>query len=143
MTNWIKRYLELATHVATWSKDPSCQVGAVIVTADNKPVSFGFNGFPRGFDDDPSRYENKEYKLRHVIHAELNAILNAERSVAGCTIYVTHPPCQQCAGAIVQAGIISVHAYHPGPRFFMKWNVPDTKQIFEETNTHFKLYNRE
>ena len=92
MTNWDQRFLEMARLAATWSKDPSSKVGAVI-TDGKRIVSLGFNGFPAGIDDDPSIYGHRERKYRRVLHAEQNAISFAKRDLTGCTIYITHPPC--------------------------------------------------
>jgi len=109
MNKWDARMLDLVALVATWSKDPSTQVGAAIVDQNNRVVSLGFNGFPRGVLDIDC---DREEKLRRTIHAEENAILFASRPVAGCTLYVTHHPCARCAAKAIQVGIkrIVVHA---------------------------------
>lgn len=104
MTNWDTRFMALAEHVATWSKDPTTKVGAVIVRPDRTVASLGYNGPPRGVSDAYS-YENRQRKLARTIHAELNAILSSHVPVAGYTLYVTLPPCDRCAAHIVQAGI--------------------------------------
>ena len=91
---WDYRFLDLAAVVASWSKDGSTKVGAVITDPDHRVVSLGFNGFPRGLDDvDLPREE----KLRRTLHAEENALLFASRPLDGCSIFVTHPPCARCA----------------------------------------------
>lgn len=108
MIDWDIRFMELAHHVAAWSKDPSTKVGAVIVKPDKTIVSVGYNGFPRGVDDDPSRYDNRDMKYKFVVHAEANAILNANSPVKGCILYVTHQPCCECAKLIIQSGIKDV-----------------------------------
>lgn len=106
MTNWNKRFIELAKHVSTWSHDPSTKVGAVIVNENRVVVGMGYNGFPRGVQDSPERLNNKELKRELVVHAELNAILNSNGSVKGCDLYVyPYPPCNECAKAIIQSGI--------------------------------------
>lgn len=116
---WNLRYLNLAKHVSTWSKDPSTKVGAVIVDPVTKSiVGLGYNGFPRGVNDDEERYAERELKYKYVVHAELNAILNSNKSVRGCEIYVyptlgIPPACPECAKAIVQAGIVAVHGFVP------------------------------
>jgi len=102
---WDERFMQLARHVAMWSKDPSTKVGAVIVDEKRRVVSLGYNGFPRGVDDSPERYADRPTKYAHVVHAELNAILNAPRGVEGCTLYVTLEPCTTCAKAIIQSGV--------------------------------------
>ena len=91
MNKWVKRFFRLANEVATWSKDPSTKVGAVIVGENKQIISQGYNGFPRGVDDTEERYNNREIKYKMVVHAEMNAILNAlynGSSVKGATLYV-------------------------------------------------------
>ena len=107
MASWSLRYLELARHIAAWSKDPSTKVGAVIVRPDNTIASVGYNGFPRGVSD--TQLDNREYKLQRTIHAEMNAILSAKEPLSGYTLYVTLAPCSHCAAAIIQSGIKSVY----------------------------------
>lgn len=105
MKKWHKRFINMATLVSSWSKDPSTQVGAVIVDPKNRIVSVGFNGFAQGVEDS---YTNRDEKLRRTIHAEENAILFANRSVEGCTLYVTHHPCARCTAKIIQVGISAI-----------------------------------
>lgn len=102
---WDRRFLELARHISTWSKDPSTQCGSVI-TRGNRIVSIGFNGFPRGLDDSPELYDNRELKYKLIVHAELNALLFARCDLTGCTLY-TWPmmSCPRCAGPVIQSGI--------------------------------------
>lgn len=102
---WDLRFLDLARHVAAWSKDPSTQVGATIVRPDRTIVSVGFNGFPRGVLDLPSRYADRPVKYGLVVHAEANAILSAHQDVAGCTLYSSLMTCNECAKLIIQSGI--------------------------------------
>lgn len=116
-SNWHRRFMELAKHVSSWSKD-STKVGAVIVEPNTKKVvSLGYNGFPRGVSDDAARYMDRDVKLKLVCHAELNAILNADQSVRDCDIYVYPtmmfpPACPECSKAIVQSGIKRVFGYN-------------------------------
>ena len=104
----------VALLAAKRSKDPSTQVGACIVNDDNKIMSVGYNGFPRGCSDDDFPWERSaetesETKYPYVCHAELNAILNAGgNSLKGCRIYVALFPCNECAKAIIQCGIKEV-----------------------------------
>ncbi len=102
------RFLALAKHIALWSKDKKTQVGAVIVDEHNRIVGLGYNGFPRGVVDSPSLYSERESKLSLVVHAEANAILNSNRVVSGCRLYVSLPPCNECAKLIIQSGISEV-----------------------------------
>lgn len=109
-TKWIGRFLGMAEHVASWSKDPSTKVGAVIVDADNRIVSVGYNGFPVGIDDSPERLADRELKYKMTLHAEDNAILFAQRRLAGCSIYVwPFCACPSCAAKIIQSGITRVY----------------------------------
>lgn len=104
---WDARFLEMAAFVSKWSKDPSTKAGAIIVRADRTVLSLGFNGFPRGMDDNPQRYENREEKYSRIIHCEINALIHARQAVPeGCTLY-TWPfaSCDRCIVQMLQAGI--------------------------------------
>lgn len=103
----------LAKEIASWSKDPSTQVGAVIVRPDKTICSVGFNGFPHGVKDDPFAIVNRDTKLLRTIHAELNAILSAKEPLIGYSLFVWPlQPCAQCAAAIIQSRIKEVHYPH-------------------------------
>lgn len=108
-TVWDQRFLALAEHVASWSRDPSTKVGAVIVRPDKTIASVGFNGFPRGMSDDPELYANRELKYSRIVHAEINAILHTREALHGYTLY-TWPlaPCDRCAVTVIQSGISRV-----------------------------------
>lgn len=112
--NWDEYFMGVAILASQRSKDPSTQVGACIVNDDNKIMSVGYNGFPRGISDDDFPWErsgDKESntKYPYVCHAELNAILNAGgNSLKDCRIYVALFPCNECAKAIIQSGIKEV-----------------------------------
>lgn len=107
--HWHKRFIALAEHVSTWSRDPNRKVGAVIVRPDKTVASLGFNGFPRGVADTQERYDNREEKLEMVVHAEMNAILHAREPLHGYSLYVwPFHPCARCAAAIIQSGIKTV-----------------------------------
>jgi len=111
---WDQRFLDLARLVGSWSKDPSTQVGAVIVRPNKTIVSVGYNGFPRAVRDDSSLYQDRPTKLLRTVHAEVNAILTANQPVKGCTLYVSPlHPCANCTGIIIQAGIARVVAHMP------------------------------
>ena len=110
--SWDEYFMAIAEVVKLRSKDPNTKVGACIVK-DNKILSTGYNGFPRGCDDDKYPWgkgnENEvDNKYFYVVHAELNAILNSTQSVKDSTIYVTLYPCNECAKAIIQSGIKKV-----------------------------------
>ena len=111
MTNWDKRFLKLAKHISEWSKDPSTKVGCVVVGPDRELRSTGFNGLPRGIEDNEERLNNREIKYPLICHAEENAIMHAARigiSLKGCTAYVTWPPCTRCARSLIQAGVSTI-----------------------------------
>jgi len=111
MTDWDKRFLKLAKHISKWSKDPSTQVGCVVVGPDRELRSTGFNGLPRGIEDNEQRLNNREIKYPLICHAEENAIMHAARigmSLKDCTAYVTWPPCTRCARSLIQAGIATI-----------------------------------
>jgi len=138
MADWDKRFLDLAEHVAQWSKDPRTKVGAVIVDEKKRVVSIGYNGFPRGVDDTSDRYEDRPTKHLFVAHAERNALDNAPLMVDGCTLYVPLVPCNECAKSIIQKGITRVVSYAPtrdGTGF--NWHV--TLKMFDEAGITLDL----
>lgn len=103
----------MAELVSTWSKDPSTQVGCVIVDKDKKVLSLGYNGLPKGVDDSDEILHNRDKKYKVVIHAEVNAVLNAKSSLQNSTIYLTHPPCSNCMSVLIQSGISKVICIKP------------------------------
>lgn len=110
---WEEYFMGIALLSAKRSKDPNTQVGACVINEKNIILSTGYNGMPKGCSDDElpwdreGDFENTKYA--YVCHAELNAILNSDgRSLADSTIYVTCFPCNECAKAIIQAGIKKV-----------------------------------
>lgn len=136
------QFLELAEHIAGWSKDPSTQVGAVIVRPDRTIASVGYNGFPRGVADDWERLMDRELKNALTVHAELNAILNAHERLDGCTIYVTHPPCVSCAAAIIQSGIKYVAYKKPDQGFLARWqeSIDRANMMFHEADVFWSSH---
>ena len=110
LNHWDKRFLRIAEEIKTWSKDPGTKVGSVLVES-RRILATGYNGFPQNLSDSLDRYIDREYKLLTVLHSEVNAILNAAKNgtkVEGSTLYVTFPPCSQCASAVIQAGVAKV-----------------------------------
>ena len=108
--SWDEYFMGVAMLSGMRSKDPHSQVGACIVSEDNKILSMGYNGFPKGCDDDeyPWNRDGDVYdsKYAYVTHGELNAILNYRGgSLDGTKLYVTLFPCNECAKAIIQSGI--------------------------------------
>lgn len=119
---WDRWFLGLARYVATASKDPSTQVGAVIADPDRRVVSVGFSGLPRGVCDTAERLQVREIKYALIVHAERNALLFARGSLAGCTLY-TWPlsPCAPCASMVIQVGITAVVSPSPTPALAERW----------------------
>ena len=108
---WDEYFMGVAMLAARRSKDPNTQVGACIVSPDNIIISTGYNGLPNGCSDDeyPWEREGEETKYPYVVHAELDAILNANgRDLRGSRLYVALFPCNECAKAIIQAGVKEV-----------------------------------
>ncbi|MCR5210635.1 MAG: dCMP deaminase family protein [Lachnospiraceae bacterium] len=111
--SWDEYFMGISKLAAMRSKDPNTQVGACIVSLENKILSMGYNGFPNGVSDDefPWAREGDEVdtKYPYVTHGEMNAILNYRGgSLEGTKLYVTLFPCNECAKAIIQAGIKTV-----------------------------------
>ena len=120
---WDKHFINLAVENAKMSKDPSTQVGAVIIGPDREVRSMGFNGLPRGLADTEERLLDRDKKLQLIVHGEMNAILNAARigvSIKDCTLYLAAigstgmvwggAPCVRCTVEIIQAGIREIVA---------------------------------
>ena len=109
--NWDEYFMGVAMLAARRSKDPNTQVGACIVSPDNIIISTGYNGMPKGCSDDEFPWDRtgEETKYPYVVHAELNAILNANgRDLRGSRLYVALFPCNECAKAIIQSGVAEV-----------------------------------
>ena len=137
---WDDYFMGLAHAAATKSKDPSTKVGAVVVDSERRIVSVGFNGPPRGTDDEYA-YSYREFKLLRVLHAEENAILFAARPLMGCAIYVTNHPCAHCAAVIVQSGIGRVMHPPVSAEFAERWgeNMKHARMMFEEAGVTRKV----
>ena len=123
--SWDEYFMGVALLAAMRSKDPNTQVGCCIVDAEKRILSTGYNGFPTGCSDDDFPWERagEETKYPFVVHAELNAILNAHgKNLVGSRLYVALFPCNECAKAIIQSGIREIvylsdkYADTPGTR---------------------------
>ena len=142
--SWDDRWMQEARLKASWSKDKSTKVGAVIVTQDNLPVANGWNGFPRGCQDDIESRHERPLKYKWFEHAERNCLYNAARqgtSTKGCTIYTTLYPCTDCARGIIQAGICKVVAPMPDlndPRWGSDFNI--VQEMFKECGIFVEYY---
>jgi dCMP deaminase len=112
---WDEHFIHIVGEHAKMSKDPSTQIGAVLVGPDREVLSMGFNGFPRGVDDNKFRLEDRTRKYPLMVHAEMNAVLAAARNgitLKGCSLYLNSPwggpPCIRCVVELIQAGIVEV-----------------------------------
>jgi dCMP deaminase len=135
LSKWDARFLELAEHVAAWSKGPRKRIGAVIVRPDKSIASLGYNGPPRGFDDDAFLRMSRDEQHAVVIHAEINAIEQRHEAedLAGYTLYVSPLfPCDKCADKIAKAGIRRVVAYcgHVSPDW--RASAEEAERIFNQ-----------
>lgn len=131
------------------SKDPSTQVGAVIVTPDKRIVGVGWNGMPKakfGWDNDSALPWSKdsqdplENKYMYVVHAEPNAIFHSSESVRGCTMYLTWFPCSDCAKAIAQSGIKKLVYLEENATERYKTSMEGAKRIFSVSGLEFEKY---
>lgn len=122
---WDNKFIKLAHHIKTWSKDPDRQSGAVLVAPDMRQLSTGFNGLPKGVADTEDRLADRGLKNMMTVHAELNAILNAGFSPVGCSLYTTSFPCHECAKGIIQTEVARVVTPRPKgydhPRWGKSW----------------------
>lgn len=144
--DWDNKFMDLANFIAGWSKDTNMGVGAVIVNEENTDIVKGYNGFPRGANDDI--IERYETPLKHIWteHAERNAIYKAARlgiSTNGCKIYVNYFPCIECSRAIIQAGIKIVIAPTPDLSHH-KWGSSwqSAIELLSECNVEIKFFDK-
>lgn len=139
-TEWQRRFFDMAHLVASWSKDPSSKIGAVIVDPQKRVISTGYNGLPVGVEDSKERLGDRETKYKMILHAEENAIMFAKQNLNGCSIYVTKmPPCAHCAALIIQSGIKFVYA--PEAEVPERWreSVELTRQMFKEAGVRLRF----
>lgn len=152
INRWDGHFLKMALHQSEMSKDPSTRVGAVIVGPDKEVVSTGWNGFPRGVKDTTERLSDRDVKMKLVVHAEMNAILNAARrgsALKGCTLYLVAtddtglvwggPPCTRCAVEIIQAGVWEIVSY-PFKAVPSRWqeDIAYSKSIIDEAGLFYR-----
>ena len=141
--SWDEYFMGIAELSAQRSKDPSTQVGACIVSQDNKILSVGYNGMPRACSDDEFPWErqggNLDTKYFFVCHAELNAILNFRGgSLEGSKIYTTLFPCNECAKAIIQSGIKEVVYY--SDKYCCTDSTKASKRMFDSAGVKYREY---
>jgi dCMP deaminase len=141
---WGDKYIHLAKEISTWSKDPSTQVGAVVVGSDGQILSQGFNGFPRGIKDSEERLNNRERKYELIVHAEMNAIYNASLngvSLKDSTLYIYGLPiCNECAKGVIQVGIKKVIAMRP-EKYNIAWDKSNknARNLFNEAEVMYLI----
>jgi dCMP deaminase len=127
---WCDRFLRLAEEVASWSKDPKGGVGAVLVNDRKRVIGLGFNGFPDRIADRVDLLADQEAKLPRMIHAEMNAVLNAVAPVRDATLFTTLAPCAECAKLLIQAGVVAVyrrpHPEHRHRRWAESFRIAET-----------------
>ena len=143
--SWDEYFMGVSLLSGMRSKDPNTQVGACIVSEDNKILSMGYNGFPLGCSDEEFPWEREgdveETKYAYVTHSELNAILNYRGgSLQGAKLYVSLFPCNECAKAIIQSGIKTViydddkYADTPASRA--------SRRMFDAAGVEYRRYKR-
>ncbi len=142
--SWDEYFMGIAELSARRSKDPSTQVGACIVNDDNKIMSVGYNGMPKSCSDDEFPWEREgselETKYFFVCHAELNAILNYRGgSLEGSRLYATLFPCNECAKAIIQAGIKEI--IYSCDKYADSASVLASKMMFKAAGVKLTPYN--
>lgn len=146
--SWDECFMQIAWVIAQRSKDPSTQAGAVIVDQNNIIIGLGYNGFPRGCDDDKLPWEREgemaQTKYAYVVHAEENAVYNANKDTDGCKIYTTLFPCNECTKTLIQSGIKEViyasDKYHDQPPWQASRKMLDLAKIkYHQYRPKFKL----
>lgn len=152
MNKWDKHFLDLALLNAKMSKDPSTKVGAILVR-DRHIIGSGFNGLPIGLSDTDERLNNREVKLKFVVHAEMNSVLAAAKfgiPTNGSTIYLCAtnssgeiwggPPCHRCIVELIQAGIQKIVTYTP-KKIPSHWedSLELSKQIIHEVGIEYRV----
>lgn len=143
---WDRRFIELAKNISDWSLDPSTRTGAVIYDKENRIISTGYNGFPKGIEDKEELLENREKKYPRMSHCEMNAILFAHRDLTDCCL-ATYPfmSCARCAVSVIQSGIKKCVAPKLPEHLKIRWE-KDTilsKELFKEAKVELIEYNFE
>ena len=138
--SWDEYFMGVAMLAARRSKDPSTQVGACIVSQDNIIISTGYNGMPKGCSDDEFPWarsgQENETKYPYVVHAELNAVLNANgRDLRGSKLYVALFPCNECAKAIIQSGVKEV--YYLSDKYADSMSTLASKRMMDSAGVKF------
>lgn len=141
--SWDEYFMAIAKLSAMRSKDPSTQVGACIVSSDNRILSIGYNGTPNGFNDDKFPWgregENLDTKYPYVCHSEMNAILNyrgSKKDLEDAKLYVTLFPCNECAKIIIQSGIKNI--IYLSDKYADSENNKASRRLFDECGVSYK-----
>lgn len=140
--SWDECFMQIASVIAQRSKDPSTQAGAVIVDGQNIVVGLGYNGFPRNCTDENLPWSREgnflETKYAYVVHAEENAVYNANKNTHGCKMYCTLFPCNECAKTIIQSGIQEIifasDKYHDNDPWIA------ARKMFDLAQVQYRLY---
>ncbi len=143
--SWDEYFMGIAHLSGMRSKDPSTQVGACIVSADNKILSMGYNGFPLGCSDDDFPWsregEQLDTKYPYVTHGELNAILNYRGgSLEGSKLYVSLFPCNECTKAIIQAGIKKI--VYDSDKYALSPSTMASKRMLDAAGVSYEQYQK-
>ena len=140
---WDEYFMAIARLSAMRSKDPNTQVGACIVSNDNRILSIGYNGAPNGFDDEKFPWgregENSNTKYPYVCHAEMNAILNyrgSKKDLENAKLYVDLFPCNECAKIIIQSGIKEI--IYLSDKYATSENNIASRRLFDECGVTYK-----
>ncbi|PIS05622.1 MAG: cytidine deaminase [Candidatus Buchananbacteria bacterium CG10_big_fil_rev_8_21_14_0_10_42_9] len=143
--SWDEAFMQIANLIGQRSKDPNSQVGAVIVDGNKIVVALGYNGFPRGISDDKLPWSREgdflDTKYAYVIHAEENAIYNANKPTQGCTLYTNLFPCNECAKTIIQSGIKEI--IYESDRYHDQPNMVASRKLLDEAGVKYRQYSPE
>ena len=146
--SWDEYFMAIAKLSAKRSKDPSTQVGACIVSKENRILSIGYNGAPNGYNDDIFPWDREgnplDTKYLYVVHAERNAILNyngSRKDLEGAKIYVDLFPCNECAKEIIQAGIKEV--IYLSDKYKDTEGTIASKRLFDNCNVRYRMLDKE
>lgn len=139
--DWTSRFMRLALEVSTWSNMPSIKVGCVLVDERRRVIGLGYNTIPGGVDETEERLTNPAMRHHFVQHAEVNALVQCVGDARGGSAYVTHKPCANCTGVLIQAGIRKIFATVPTPelldRFSDSYAVADL--MLAEARVEFEI----
>lgn len=141
--SWDQYFMGVALLSSKRSKDPNTQVGACIINTDKRIIGIGYNGFPSALSDDEFPWEKEgnfsNTKYPYVVHAEMNAILNATQGLKNASIYVTLFPCHECAKMLIQSGIKEIVYY--GQKYEQTESDVAAKKMLDAAKVSYRLFN--